>query len=409
MTFDEFDLDPCILAGVEDAGYAEPTPIQQQAIGPVLAGEDVLGVAQTGTGKTAAYLLPILQRLLPGPRRRARALIIAPTRELAEQIHDHCELLGRRTGLRCVTVYGGVGKEPQVRALRRGTEIVVACPGRLLDHMGGGAADLSGIETVVLDEADRLCDLGFLPDVRRILDRLPERRQTLFFSATMPPEIRGLVDSIMDDPVTVRVDPDAPARTVSHAIYPTTEFLRRDLLLAMVKQLPMERVLIFARTRYRTRSLARALAGEGHRVTELQGDMPQGQRQAAIDGFRAGQHRILVATDIAARGIDIEAVTHVINYDPPDTVEGYTHRIGRTGRAELTGEALTLAGAGDALLVRRIERVLGTSIERRRLEGFDYGQFLPERALHPLLLRTGGGTLHGSRRRRTPARLRRFS
>ncbi len=381
MKFEQFSLDPRIVAGIKAVGYATPTPIQQQAIPVALQGRDVLGLAQTGTGKTAAFVLPILQRLLPSSSRRPRALVVAPTRELAEQIHDVFSDLGRNTRLRSVTVYGGVGKTNQVAALRRGADVVVACPGRLLDLLGEGSIDLSGIEVLVLDEADRMCDMGFLPDIRRILKVLPRQRQTLFFAATMPDDIRYLADDILDDPVTVQIGIIAPAPTVSHALYPVTDGLKKPLLLAMLRQPSMERVLIFTRTKHRARSLARDLVKQGFAAAALQGNMSQNARQAALNGFRAGTYPILVATDVAARGIDVVEISHVINFDMPDTVDAYTHRIGRTGRADLTGQAYTFTMHSDEPMVRDIEKVLGARIERLRLPDFDYGSAAP--ALQP--------------------------
>jgi ATP-dependent RNA helicase RhlE len=416
LTFEQFSLDRRILAGVKAMGYHTPTPIQQQAIPLVLQGRDVLGTAQTGTGKTAAFVLPILQRLTRGakPTRvgRVRARVIAPTRELAEQIHQASVDLGRNTGVRSATVYGGVSKNRQIAALRRGAEIVVACPGRLLDLLGDRYIDLSRVEVLVLDEADRMCDMGFLPDVRRILRALPARRQTLFFSATMPEEIRTLADTILHNPVPVQIGAIAPAETVSHALYPVTDGLKKELLLATLEQTATGRVLVFTRTKRRARTLARDLGGtqtsDGHkyRVSMLQGNMSQNKRQQAIDGFRDGTYDILVATDIAARGIDVSDISHVINYDMPDTVDAYTHRIGRTGRAEQSGEAFTFVGREDEALVRRIERVLGERIERRRLPGFDYSASAPERASRqgqPRQARSNGqrngGRGNGERRR----------
>ena len=372
MSFEQFSLDPRIGAGIQAVGYVTPTPIQQQAIPAVLKGRDVLGIAQTGTGKTAAFMLPILQRLTQGPMGRVRALIVAPTRELAEQIHQDGVDLGRKTRVRSTTVYGGVSKHNQVKALRRGAEIVVACPGRLLDLASDRSIDLSHVEVLVLDESDRMCDMGFLPDIRRILKLLPAQRQTLFFSATMPQEIRELADSILQNPVTVQVDAIAPAKTVSHAVYPVSQNLKKKLLLATLEQTATGRVLIFTRTKYRARNLARDLAKRRYRVSALQGNMSQNKRQQAIDGFRKGRYDILVATDIAARGIDVSDISHVINFDMPDTVDAYTHRIGRTGRAHQSGEAFTFMAKGDEPLVRKIEKVLGKPIERRRLPGFNY-------------------------------------
>jgi ATP-dependent RNA helicase RhlE len=373
VNFEQFSLDPRIAAGVKGAGYTTPTPIQEQAIPVALAGKDVLGLAQTGTGKTAAFVLPILQRLTKGPLNYVRALIVAPTRELADQIHQTINSLGKKTKVRSVTVYGGVGKMPQVTALRRGAEIVVACPGRLLDLIDTGDIDLSRVEVLVLDEADRMCDMGFLPDIRRILQHVPTRRQTLFFSATMPEDIRDLSAKILKDPVTVQIGMIAPAETVSHVLYPVPDSHKRQLLLQLLEQTATGRVLIFTRTKHRARNLAQDLEQRNYRVAALQGNMTQNRRQEAIAGFRAGKYDVLVATDIAARGIDVSEISHVINYDMPDTVDAYTHRIGRTGRAAQTGEAFTLTSPDDEYMVRDIERLLGTRIERRRLEGFDYG------------------------------------
>ncbi len=378
MSFERFSLHPHVVSGVDSVGYHTPTPIQEQAIPVVLARRDVLGLAQTGTGKTAAFMLPILDRLIRGPQAGLRALVLAPTRELAEQIHQATVGFGRHTKVRSVTIYGGVSKRPQLAALRRGADIVIACPGRLLDHIDDGAIDLSRIEVLVLDEADRMCDMGFLPDIRRILRHLPARRQTLFFCATMPRDIRNLAESILHDPATVQVDPIAPAKTVSHALYPVHETQKTSLLLALLKRTATGRVLIFTRTKYRAHNLALVLAKAGHRAAALQGNMSQAQRQAAIDGFRGRRYDILVATDVAARGIDVTGITHVINVDVPNTVDAYTHRIGRTGRAEHVGEAFTLASPADGLMIRDIERAVGVHIERRRLEGFDYGTFVPE-------------------------------
>ena len=337
----------------------------------------MLGLAQTGTGKTAAFVLPILQRLTKGPLRRVRALVVSPTRELAEQTHQTIVDLGRNTSVRSVAIYGGVSKKPQVAALQRGTEIVVACPGRLLDHIGDGSIDLSQLDVLVVDEADMMCDMGFLPDIRRILAHLPAQRQTLFFCATMPEEIRNLSRDILSDPATVQIGVIAPAETVSHALYPVPEGLKTRLLLAMFRQMPTKRLLVFTRTKHRTRRLARVLEEHDYRVAALQGNLAQKRRQEALDGFRDGTHDILVATDIASRGIDVSEISHVINFDMPTTVDAYTHRIGRTGRAQHTGRAFTLTTAEDEPLVFRIERVLKTRIERILLPGFDYGSPTP--------------------------------
>ena len=378
MSFREFSLDPCILAGVDSAGFTTPTPIQKQAIPEVLRERDLLGLAQTGTGKTAAFLLPIFQRLIQNHTRKIRALILAPTRELAEQIHQTCIQLGQHTGVLSAAIYGGVSKGPQLAKLRRGPEIVVACPGRLLDHLNDENIDLSQVEVLVLDEADTMCDMGFLPDTRRILQKLPTRRQTLFFSATMPEEIRQLSQNILTTPVTVRINANVPAHTVSHALYPVPESLKRKLLLALLQRTATGKVLIFTRTKHRARSLARELESHKYRVTQLQGNLTQNRRQSAMEGFRKGKYDLLVATDIAAHGIDVSEVSHVINFDIPSTVDAYTHRIGRTGRALHTGEAFTLATPDDVSVVRALERTLKIRIERRALAGFNYGQFSPE-------------------------------
>ena len=365
MSFTQFSFDPRIADAIKQIGYTVPTPIQQRGIPVVLEGRDMLGLAQTGTGKTASFLLPLLQRLMLGRMGRIRALILAPTRELAEQIHQTAVDLGKDTGVRSISIYGGVGKHAQVGALRRGAEIVVACPGRLLDHISGGSINLSGVEMLVLDEADRMCDMGFLPDIKRILKHLPGTRQTLFFSATMPAEIRRLADGMLRDPVTVQIEASVPAKTVSHAFYLASQDRKFQLLLGLLKTTDTGRVLIFTRTKRRTRKLASELKNQGYRVSGLQGNMVQSQRRRAIEGFRNGQYDILVATDVAARGIDVSEISHVINFDMPDSVDAYTHRIGRTGRAERTGEAFTFATHSDKPMVRKIEEVLNKPVDRR--------------------------------------------
>ena len=374
MNFTAFPLDPRVAAGVTACGYETATPIQAQAIPPALAGRDVLGLAQTGTGKTAAYALPILNRLVGGRRGALRALVVAPTRELAEQIRWAFQQLGGRTGLRATTIYGGVGMGRQVEALRRGADIAVGCPGRLLDHIGQRTMDLRQLEVLVLDEADMMLDMGFLPDVRRILGHVPSRRQSLLFSATMPAEIRSLAGELLRDAVTIAIRHSAPAETVSHALYPVAQHLKTALLLEILTRTETGSVLVFTRTKHRARRLGEQLVRAGHRAASLQGNLSQAARQAALGGFREGRHRILVATDIAARGLDVSRVSHVINFDMPGTSDAYTHRIGRTGRAERPGDAFTLVTAQDGPRVREIERVLGATIERRHIEGFDYKQ-----------------------------------
>jgi ATP-dependent RNA helicase RhlE len=372
LNFEAFNLNPWVAAGVATAGYETPTPIQARAIPQILKGGDIMGIAQTGTGKTAAFVLPILNRLVERKSGGVGALIIAPTRELAEQIHQAIESLGRRTRLRSVAVYGGVGINPQIQKLKR-ADIVVACPGRLLDHIGRHSIDLSHLEVLVLDEADQMLDMGFIPDIRRILKNIPRKRQTMVFSATMPPEIRRLAGEILRNPDTVQVGISAPADTVSHALYPVTQKLKTALLLKLLGNTNTKRVLVFTRTKHRAKSLGRKLAAAGYRSASLQGNLSQTRRQAALDGFRDGTFQILVATDIAARGIDVTKISHVINYDIPSTPEAYIHRIGRTGRATLSGEAFTLVTGEDKDMVRAINRIIGSKIEQRILSTFDYG------------------------------------
>ncbi len=372
MNFESFHFHPSIMAGVKALGYVPPTPIQLQSIPPILEGHDIIGLAQTGTGKTAAFVLPIIQRLMKGPRGHIRALIIAPTRELAEQIHEvFCEL-GQKTKLRSVTIYGGVKISPQIQKLHKGVEIAIACPGRLLDHIGKGTIHLSHLEVLVLDEADRMFDMGFLPDIRKILEYLPSRRQTLFFSATMPDDVRHLAHDILSNPITVQVNHTAPLTTISHALYPVEPHLKTALLMEILRYSDTDSVLIFTRTKQRAQLVENKLKKAGYCATSLQGNLSQKKRQDALNGFRNGVFKILVATDIAARGIDVSRISHVINYDIPDTVEAYIHRIGRTGRATKTGDAFTLFSRKDEGMARTIEKILGTKLERRMLESFNY-------------------------------------
>jgi ATP-dependent RNA helicase RhlE len=379
MDFKTFDFHPKVAAGVTAAGYSLPTPIQAQAIPEVMQGRDVMGLAQTGTGKTAAFALPIMNRLLKGRRGTLRALVVAPTRELAEQIHEAFRTLGRKTGLRSTTVYGGVNINPQIDRLRRGVDILVACPGRLLDHIGRKTVNLSRLEVLVLDEADQMFDMGFFPDIRRIVAKLPAERQTLLFSATMPAEIKKLTREVLRQPATVQVDRVAPAVTVSHALYPVAQHLKTSILLELLRHTDTESVLIFTRTKHRARNLGSKLAKAGYSTASLQGNLSQNRRKAALEGFRNGNFQVLVATDIAARGIDVTQISHVINYDIPDTPEAYIHRIGRTGRAARSGDAFTLATPEDNAVVRSIERVLGGPLERRHLEDFNYRSPAPKR------------------------------
>ena len=379
MNFETFNLHPSIMAGVRALGYTTPTPIQSKSIPSIMQGRDVLGMAQTGTGKTAAFALPILQRLLRSQRGRVGAAIISPTRELAEQTCEAFNALGQKTGLRSTAVYGGTSMEQQVRRLRNGTEIAVACPGRLLDHLWKGTIDLSHLEVLVIDEADRMLDMGFLPDIRNILRCLLQQRQTLLFSATMPGDIKNLVKDILHNPVTIQIGHAAPAATVSHSLYPVKQHLKTALLTELLYNTKSDAVLVFTRTKYRTERVALQLKKAGFKVASLHGNLSQTRRQAALDGFRAGAFRILVATDIAARGIDVLSISHVINYDMPESIDAYTHRIGRTGRVEKSGDALTFVTGDDMAMVRDLEHVLDAKLERRTLQGFDYTALAPER------------------------------
>lgn len=374
MTFTEFGLRADVYAGVAGAGYEKPTPIQRETIPAGLAGRDIMGLAQTGTGKTAAFVLPILQRLEAHRPGAPRALVVCPTRELAEQILDTFKTLGAKTNLRFTTIYGGVGMTPQIERVRRGVDVIVACPGRLLDHLQERTVSLAKIEVLVLDEADQMFDMGFFPSIEKILKHVPASRQTMLFSATMPDAIRGLASRTLRNPHTAQIGHSAPAHTVAHALYPVPTHLKTALLLDFLAKTPSESVLVFMRTKHKAKKLAVKLEREGISAASLQGNLSQNKRQAAIDGFRAGKFKVLVATDIAARGIDVSRVSHVINYDIPETPETYTHRIGRTGRAERNGEAVTFVTDDDKAMVREIERRLAKPIERKVLPGFDYHQ-----------------------------------
>ncbi len=331
--FDRFGLDSGILRGVRAAGFLEPRPIQVETIPEVLAGRDVLGLAQTGTGKTAAFALPLLHRLTRERPRGPRVLVLAPTRELATQIAGEFRTLARFTELQVVTIYGGVSAHGQIKALRRNPAIVVGCPGRVLDLIGRSVLHLGGIESVVIDEADHMFDMGFLPDLRRILATLPSNRQNLLFSATMPKEIRTLADKLLRDPHVVELGRSGPAETIDHFLVAIREDRKRDLLERILAADDCESAIVFTRTKHRARRLAKQLDSAGHRAVGLQGNMSQSQRDRAMQGFRKGRYDVLVATDIAARGIDVQGVSHVINFDVPGTPDAYTHRIGRTGRA----------------------------------------------------------------------------
>ena len=372
MNFEQFNLDSRLMVGIKKAGYETATPIQEAAIPAALRGRDIIGTAQTGTGKTAAFILPILHRLLDGPRHVARVLIVTPTRELAEQIHEVIRDLSAGTKLRSVTIYGGVGAGPQVKALREGAEILVACPGRLLDLINQGHAKMNHIEVLVLDEGDRMFDMGFLPDVKRIIKAVPANRQTMLFSATFPAEVEILAKQALKEPQRISMGLSRPAYTVTHALYPVPQHLKGALLLELLKRTDTTSVLIFTRTRYRAQKVERQIKQAGHKVTSLHSDRTQGQRQSALKGFKDGTHDIMVATDIAARGLDVENISHVINFDMPDTADAYIHRIGRTGRAQKTGDAFTLVTPEDDDIIKKLERIMGQPLKRETLEGFDY-------------------------------------
>jgi ATP-dependent RNA helicase RhlE len=385
VNFNDFNLDPIILSTIKALGYDTPTPIQSQSIVPILAGKDVMGLAQTGTGKTAAFALPILQRLIAKPLQKphsiVRALVVAPTRELAQQIHDAINSFSKGTKLRSVTVYGGVNINTQIKNLENGTDIVVACPGRILDILKQREVDLSKVETLVLDEADQMFDMGFLPDIRKILRYLPKQRQTLLFSATMPSAIKELANEVLQHPLVIEVGRSAPATSVAQVLFPVPQHLKPELLIHLLNGIKKESVLVFTRTKHTAKKIALRLEKAGFRSASLQGNLSQNRRLAAMNGFRDGSLQILVATDIAARGIDVASISHVINYDIPSTVEAYIHRIGRTGRAAKEGEAFTLITHDDQSEVRGIERVLGKKIEQRQLEDFDYSAKAPPRTM----------------------------
>ncbi|HEX4996131.1 MAG TPA: DEAD/DEAH box helicase [Methylomirabilota bacterium] len=373
MSFSEFQLHPDLLRGVESLGFQAPTAIQRDAIPPAMAGRDVLACAVTGSGKTAAFLLPILQKLIGLPRGTTRALIIAPTRELAAQIDEHRGQLARHTRVSGAAIFGGVGMGPQESALRRGVDIIVATPGRLLDHMRMPYTRLDGLQVLVLDEADRMLDMGFLPDIQRILKQLPARRQTLLLSATMPGPIAALAKQILHDPVAIQIErPSAPAVGITHTVYQVPQELKSALLVELLKQPGTRSVLAFTRTKHRANRLADYLARHGVKADRIHGNRSQAQRTQALAGFKDGRFQVLVATDIAARGIDIDALSHVVNFDVPGMPDEYIHRVGRTARAEAVGDALTLVSPDEEGDLRGIERAVGSRFTRAQLPGFDY-------------------------------------
>jgi ATP-dependent RNA helicase RhlE len=372
-SFDEFKLIPDLKAAVADMGYTRPTPIQAEAIPVALAGRDLIGCASTGTGKTAAFLLPILQRLSKEGRGKCRALVVSPTRELAMQIDEQTLALGYHVGLTAVSVVGGVDMRPQERALRAGAEIVVATPGRLLDHMRFGYVDLSQVEVLVLDEADRMLDMGFLPDIRRILHALPVERQTMMFSATMAPDIMKLARDILRDPVTIMVGAQKPASGIVHSVYPVAEERKPALLTAILKREAMESVLVFVKRRADADRLARIVSRSGIRAGSMHADRTQEERIAALETFRSGKFPVLIATDVAARGLDVEGISHIVNFEVPFSADAYIHRSGRTARAGAGGEVITFVSRREEEDLRTIERAIGSALPRVFLPNFDHG------------------------------------
>ena len=385
MSFSQFDLHPDLLRGVREMGFTRPTPIQADAIPPAMAGRDVLACAMTGSGKTAAFLLPILHHLLPKKRGATRALVITPTRELAAQIDQHARELTVHTALSSAAVFGGVAMGPQEHAFRKGVDVMVATPGRLLDHFRFPYAKLEHLEVLVLDEADRMLDMGFLPDIRRVLKHLPQRRQTLFFSATMPPPIAQLSREMLKNPFTVNIErQSAPAVGITQAVYPVAQNLKAPLLLELLKRGDIKNVLVFTRTKHRANRLAETLSKRGVPCERIHGNRSQPQRTEALAGFKEGRYRVLVATDIAARGIDVEALSHVVNFDVPHVPEDYIHRVGRTARAEMTGDAFTFVAPEEATDLAAIERAIGKRLPRITVPGFDYAKAPAERFEVPI-------------------------
>ncbi|MDQ6870687.1 MAG: DEAD/DEAH box helicase [Gemmatimonadota bacterium] len=382
LSFAELDLAPEVLQAVRDAGYTHPTPIQQQAIPLALAGRDLIGLAQTGTGKTAGFTLPIVHNLISAPitdergepAHRVRVLILTPTRELAAQVEESFRKYGKYTQLRVVPIFGGVGIEPQSKALRRGVDVVVATPGRLLDHMERENVSFNDLEVLVLDEADRMLDMGFAPQLNRIVSEIPPYRQTLLFSATMPPEVEALARKYLRKPVVVQVGRRSEAAsTVTHAVYPVPRERKSTLLVELLKQSDMDSVLIFTRTKHGADRVVHHLEDAGIAATAMHADKSQGERTRALEDFKSGKIRVLVATDIAQRGLDVSGISHVINYDVPQQPEDYVHRIGRTGRAAATGDAYTFMSTDEIAMVRTIERMIGQQIPRISVPGYDFG------------------------------------
>jgi ATP-dependent RNA helicase RhlE len=373
MPFTSLGLDPTLLRGLKELGFARPTPIQADAVPPALEGRDVLACASTGSGKTAAFLLPILHALIRRPRGTTRGLVLTPTRELAAQVVADLDDIAVHTPITAAAVFGGVGMGPQEHAFRSGVDVIVATPGRLLDHFRAPYAKLAGLEYLVLDEADRMLDMGFLPEIRKILRHLPAKRQTLFFSATMPPPIATLAQEMLHNPVTFNLArPPAPAVGITQAVYPVSQDLKPALFLALLARGDMNEALVFTRTKHRANRLAEHLVRSGIKAERIHGNRSQAQRTQALDGFKEGRYRVLVATDIAARGIDVEALGHVVNFDVPVVPDDYIHRVGRTARAEATGDAFTFVAPEEETDLRQIERAIGKRLPRVTVPDFDY-------------------------------------
>jgi ATP-dependent RNA helicase RhlE len=398
VPFSNLGLHPSLLQGLKDLGFTRPTPIQADAIPLAMAGQDLLACAMTGSGKTAAFLLPILHKLMDKPRGTTRALVLTPTRELAAQIVEDLNDLAVHTPLTAAAVFGGVGMGPQEHAFRSGVDVIVGTPGRLLDHFRQSYAKLGGLHYLVLDEADRMLDMGFLPDIRRVLRHIPPRRQTLFFSATMPPPIAQLSQEMLKNPATINIERrSTPAVGITHAVYPVPQHLKPGLLVKLLNGGEMQDALVFTRTKHRANRLAKHLGDHGIKVERIHGNRSQSQRTEALAGFKSGKYRVLVATDIAARGIDVTALGHVVNFDVPLVPEDYIHRVGRTARAEATGAAFTLMAPEEEGSIRGIERAINSRLPRVTLPDFDYAARSQAPPLDQRPPRPHGGGGHGRR------------
>lgn len=383
LKFNKLQLEEPILKSIADLGFVHPTPIQEQSIPAVLKHRDLLGLAETGTGKTAAFLVPIIQLMSKRTDANVSGLVLVPTRELAQQVFEDAKALNKYSNLKIISVYGGVGKALQTRQIRNGVDLIIGCPGRILDHIRDKTLKLNQLRFLTLDEADTMCDMGFLPDVNKIIQETPDNKQTLLFSATMPDPIRKLTRNILKDPVTIQLGNLTTATTVTHSAFPVPSGLKKDLLLHILSKTPTGKVVIFTRTKYKAKQLARDLEKENYKVTSLQGNLSQSQRTNAMNGFRKGKFDLLVATDIAAHGIDVSEVTHVINFDFPGTIDDYTHRVGRTGRATQTGQAFSLVTPEDKQMFNTIKKRLEIEISLESYETFDYGIFDPAQFMLP--------------------------